>query len=98
MNKLIYILTAVFLLALVACKKTSNGTMTVVKDCTGTYLNFEGKDYHVCNPEKISSFSDGAIVKATFKKLKECDGSAKDMVVCMMMHDNEGWIDVEEIK
>ena len=72
--------------------------MTVVRDCTGTYLRFKGKDYHVCNLEKVSSFSDGTTVTATFKKIKECNGSANNVGTCLIIHDNEGWINVEKIK
>jgi hypothetical protein len=88
------LLTALF----PACKKERNQTMTIVRDCTGTYLRLEGKDYQVCNLEKVSSFSDGTLVTATFKKIKECNGSAKDAIVCLMLHPNEGWIEVEKVK
>ena len=88
------LLTALF----PACKKERNQTMTIVRDCTGTYLRIEGKDYQVCNLEKVSSFSDGTLVTATFKKIKECNGSAKDAIVCLMLHPNEGWIEVEKVK
>ena len=98
MKKLISIVTIVFLLTLFACKKEQNKTVTVIRDCTGTYLCLDGKDYQVCNLEKVSSFTDGATVTATFKKIKECNGSAKDAIVCYMLHANEGWIEVDKIK
>lgn len=68
--------------------------MTVVRDCTGTYLRFNEKDYNVCNLEKVSSFPNGILVTATFKKIKNCTGGA----ICHMYHENEGWIQVEKIK
>lgn len=51
------------------CKKESNINVTVVRDCTGTYLRWDGKDYQVCNLEKVSSFSDGRDAIATFRKI-----------------------------
>jgi SH3-like domain-containing protein len=72
--------------------------MTVVKDCTGTYLRYKEKDYHVCNLEMTSSYENGALVTATVKKIKECKGSAMNEIVCAMIHDNEGWILIEKIK
>lgn len=90
---LIYI-TALF----TSCNKKRDQTATVERDCTGTYLSLEGKDYHVCNLEKVSSFLDGTKVKATFKKIKDCNGSANDAIVCEMLHENEGWIEVEKIE
>jgi hypothetical protein len=98
MKKLILIATTVSFLILFSCKKEINRTVTVVRDCTGTYLRLDEKDYHVCNLEMVSSFADGTTVTATFKKLKECNGSAKDQFVCYMLHENEGWIEVDKIK
>lgn len=98
MKKIICFTTSVFLVTLFACKKETNKSVTVVRDCTGTYLRFEGKDYHVCNPEKVSSYTEGTTVEATFKKIKECNGLAKDGAVCYMVHENEGWVDVEKVK
>jgi hypothetical protein len=81
-----------------SCKKEINQTVTVEHDCTGTYLRFDGKDYHVCNLEKVASFSDGATARAKFKKIRECNGSARDAIVCAMLHPNEGWIEVRSIE
>ena len=86
------------LFTLFACQKEKYETMTVVRDCTGTYLRFNEKDYHVCNLEKVSSFANGTEVSANFKKIEECNGSAKNSIVCMFLHANEGWITVNEIK
>ena len=60
-------------------------------------MRLDGKDYHVCNLEKVSMFSDGAEVTATFRKIEECNGSAKDAIACYMLYPNEGWIEVEKV-
>ena len=91
---ILLVLTALF----PSCKKERSQTLTVERNCTGTYLRLDGKDYKVCNLEKVSSFSDGTTVTATFKKIDECNGAAKDAVVCQTLHPNEGWIEVDEIK
>ena len=85
-------------LILLSCDKVKYQNTIVVKDCTGTYLRLDGKDYHVCNPENLSVYADGSIVKASFTKLKEYNCSSKDAIVCMMYHENEGWIQVNKIK
>jgi len=72
--------------------------MTVITDCTGTYLRVGDKDYHVCNTEKMTAFQNLQLVKADFKKIDACQGAAADDVVCMMFHENEGWIEVESIE
>ena len=48
--------------------------------------------------EKVDSFPDGALVEATFVKKNECNGSAKDAIVCEKFHQNDGWIRVDEIR
>jgi len=80
------------------CKKELNQTVTVIRDCTGTYLRFDGKDYQVCNLETVASFTDGATAKVAFRKISECNSSARDVFVCKMLHANEGWIEVRSIE
>jgi hypothetical protein len=98
MKSVLYITTAILLFTFCACTKESGKTAIVVKDCSGTYLRVDGKDYHVCNLEKTDPFADSATVTVVFKSIAECNGSAKDAVICFMLHENEGWIEVEEIK
>jgi len=98
MKNILFIVTAVFLLSFLSCKKEQTEKVEVVRDCTGTYLRFDLKEYRVCNLEKVDSFPDGAMVEATFVKKNECNGSAKDAIVCAKFHQNDGWIRVDEIK
>jgi hypothetical protein len=97
-----YILILPFILSLsvftTSCKKDKSETMTVVRNCTGTYLRLDGKDYHVCNLEMVEPFSDGESVSVEFKKIKECHGSANEVIICQMVYENEGWIEVESIE
>ena len=97
-NHLIFLFFLAFTTMFSSCKKERNQTVIVVRDCTGTYLRLDGKDYHVCNLEKVSSFSDCDTVTATFKKIKECNGSAKGTIVCYVVHVNEGWIEVDKLR
>ena len=97
MKRIAFTVTLIAIAMLSACKKR-NKEVRVVRDCTGTYLRFNEKDYQVCNLEKVASYSNGANVTATFKKIEECNGSANDVIVCAMYHPNEGWIEVESIE
>lgn len=81
-----------------SCKKENAHAVTLIRDCTGTYLRWNEKDYQVCNLEKVSAFPDGSILSATFKRIPTCNGSAANAIVCQMLHANEGWIEVIEIK
>ncbi len=70
--------------------------MQVVRDCTGTYLRINKKDYHVCNIERIATYADGQTIKAAFKKIGECEKQPE--IVCMMFHENEGWVEITKVK
>lgn len=80
------------------CKKENYVNATVVKDCIGTYLRVSDKDYQVCNIEKTVSFNDQEKVLANFNLLKQCTGTATTVPVCYMLHTNEGWINIIDIK
>jgi hypothetical protein len=86
------------MICLSCLEEIENENVIVLRDCTGTYLRYNRKDYHVCNLEKVESFPDGTLIMATFKRIKRCDGSAKNVIVCMSLHANEGWVEVEKVK
>ena len=70
---------------------------TIVRDCTGTYIRVEGKDYLVCNFKKIQNYKEGSKAKVSYEIPKECpefDGIA----VCMMYHEHVGMIRILSIK
>ncbi|HMN32237.1 MAG TPA: hypothetical protein PKA54_02575 [Chitinophagaceae bacterium] len=90
MKRIISIATTLFILIFFACNKKNNQTVTVVRDCTGTYLRLNGRDYQVCNLEKVASFSTGAKVTVTFKILTECNDSSNPAAACEMFHKSKG--------
>jgi len=71
--------------------------MIVIKDCTGSYLQFKEEDYHICNIEVVENYTNGTEVKASFKKIDDCPEN-DEVVVCEMLHKNKGWIEVTEIE
>ena len=83
--------------AILSCKKVSNEEVIIVRDCTGTYLRYKNKDYHVCNHDKLKAYPDGKEVKVSFKKINQCKSSASEENVCHMFHENEGWIEVQKV-
>ena len=96
-------LPAIALIALVcmssscASTKIKQESVKLVRDCTGTYLRFNEKDYKVCNLNKVSDYSDGQMVTASFRKSDQCTDKSQPDMVCMMYHENEGWIQVTDI-
>ncbi len=87
----------ILLLANLSCEKSETQELIVIRDCTGTYLRLKEKDYRVCNLEKLAPFPDGAKVAATFKRIDVCKGSANETIICYMLHENEGWIEVLKV-
>lgn len=92
---IISIFTTILLTILISCSKVNNESMTVIKDCTGSYLRFNAKDYQVCNIEIVADFENGAKVEASFEKIDECENN---WIVCYMLHENEGWINVIKVE
>lgn len=98
MKTTFHILTLLLALTFFSCKKDVTKNATVIKDCTGTYMRLNGKDYKVCNIEKVSSFQNGTTVSVSFKELKDCEGSGNIVATCYMLHQFESWIEIENIK
>jgi len=73
-------------------------TMVFIKDCTGSYLRYDGLDYHICNTELTTSFSNGDTILAVYHKITACNGAASKGIICMMYHKNEGWIQLDTIR
>lgn len=85
-------------LSLFSCKKECFQNAIVVKDCTGTYLQMGGKDYKVCNFEKLTAYDNGTMINFTHKDLGSCGSSEKGEPVCSISHPSAGWMEVEKIK
>ncbi len=83
-------------LLFIACDKTKGIQAEVIRDCTGTYLRIAGKDYHVCNTPKTASIAHGTMVIAAYTRSESC--SRNEEIDCYMLHANEGWIEVKQIK
>lgn len=99
MRKITLLLVTTLLLSTVySCKKINNKAMVVLKDCTGAYLQFKGKDYRVCNLDMVATFADKAKVNASFRKIKNCTDSGQSTIGCKLYHKNEGWITIERIE
>lgn len=86
------------LLSLIAssCSTVSGIEAVVIRDCTGTYVRVDGKDYLVCNREKLKEYQEGDTVRVRFKKTTYCQ-ELKDEIVCMMYHEHEGMVKLIKI-
>lgn len=77
--------------------KITDQKMKVVKDCSGTYIQYDNVDYHVCNKDLLGNYKDGEWIVASFYTLNECTEKS-DQMVCMLYHENKGWVKVYGIK
>ena len=92
--KIIGVVSLVIMVVISSCSSIKNTEVTVVRDCTGTYVRSNEKDYHVCNLDVVKDVADGATVKLDFKKVSACP-AMDSTIVCMMYHENEGWVEVK---
>lgn len=96
MKKLLLTAGALGLLAAGGCHKDPVDAVTVIHDCTGSYLRSGGKDYKVCNMEKTDAYENGTRVTARFRRIPDCR-SLDGRFFCKMYHANEGWIEIAYI-
>lgn len=83
-----------------ACRKKEQQqqyAMTVVKDCTGTYLRYDSKDYQVCNYKILTDYANGTALSVSYDRIDNCT-EPYPPVVCQMLHANEGYILVKSIR
>jgi len=97
MKKTLSITAIALLFTMFSCNKEEFKSMTVVKDCSGTYLSIDGKDFLVCNEERLSSMSNGTQVTATFRKIDDCP-SLREKCICKIGHKSYGWVEVVDFK
>lgn len=80
-------------------KTVITSEVKLVRDCTGTYIRYQEKDYQVCNFELLNDVASDNNITAEFYQSDDCDNPAfKDMIVCAMYHENEGWIKIKSFK
>lgn len=91
-----YILISVMVLcALASCKKKTKENALVIKDCTGSYLHINDKDYLICNSELVDNIESGTKLSVTYQNTKNCD--ILSPTLCELYHKNEGTIEITKI-
>jgi len=94
MKKIIFGIGIISLLT--SCGKFTHKA-TIERDCTGTYIEINNRDYLVCNPSMVSSYSDGSSIKVKYTSVFECPTDS-NTVVCELYHKNYGMVKITEIK
>lgn len=68
----------------------------IVRNCSGTYIQYNGQDYKVCNEEILDAFENESQIKLTFKDSSPCK-IPKDVAICMMYHPHLGNVEITSI-
>jgi hypothetical protein len=77
-----------------SCKKVECHPATVLRDCTGTYLKIGAKEYFVCNPGKIASYSENSIINVDYKLSEGCDDG---QIHCEMLRLSDGRLLIKSV-
>ncbi|PHR24414.1 MAG: hypothetical protein COA38_16615 [Fluviicola sp.] len=88
--------TLLILLTLSSCDKTTQKGK-INRDCTGTYLELNDKDYLICNPTMTNSFQDGSSVRVKFKSESSCPSNSVTFI-CYLYHKSYGFVEITEIQ
>ena len=81
-----------------SCKKATNANATVVKNCTGVYLQINTSNYKVCNKEILNNYEGGEKVNASFRIANDNTCKAKDDVICMMAFPFKDWVVIIKVE
>ena len=84
------------LLILASCAKISRNAK-IGRDCTGTYLEINNKDYFVCNSFMLNSYPDGSVISVKYQFISECK-SDSNMAICELYHQKFGTVEIVQIK
>ncbi len=57
--------------------------MMVIKNCSGSYLSYDGSNYKVCNSDILNGCAHGTTVNAVFVRINKCE-VVNDKVRCLM--------------
>lgn len=95
-NIFVGVFAVLFAMTMVSCSKGYQKA-TIDRDCTGTYIQLNDKDYFVCNPEMVSSYDEGSEIKVKFNSKSTCPQDPNQNI-CEMYHMNYGIVEITEIK
>lgn len=73
-----------------------SGPVQIIKNCTGAYIRYLGKDYRVCNDELLKYYADGSQASVTFSPAGDC--SQGDRYLCNMYYFYEETVTISCIR
>lgn len=72
--------------------------VTLFRNCTGSYLRIDGKDWRICNYQAVNGIADNAVLSVHYERVEANAAACKDdQVVCAMYHPHEGLVEIKEV-
>lgn len=94
-SMLVGILTVLCGMSMNSCSKDYQHA-TIDRDCTGTYLELNDKDYLVCNPDIVNWIEEGNEIQVKFKTNASCPQDPNQSL-CELYHAHCGIVEILEI-
>lgn len=76
--------------------QSRSGKAKVIRNCTGTYLQFRKSHYLVCNSGAISGFEDNEKIRVRVRKMPFCPEISGE--ICALYFENKGAVEITKIK
>lgn len=80
---------------MLSCNKENDKKVTVIRDCTGTYLQINNNEYKVCNPEKIKNYIHGTTIVASYRITSNCK---ENSFACQLYHPFKDYVKINRVK
>jgi hypothetical protein len=90
-------ITIFIALTLLSCNKINQDAI-VAKNCSGTTISVNDKNYRVCNEEILEDYMDGESVEISFSILKNGCPEFENGVVCDLFLEYKQWIEIKKVK
>ena len=89
------LLVGIFAITILGSCGKFRGNATIVRDCTGTYLRMDNRDYLICNPSMAESYENGSSVTVKYQTDDECNLTG---AACYMYHESHGNVKIISIE
>ena len=93
--KNIFSILTIVIFTFISCSKDDYKEGKIIKNCTGSYLNIDDKEYLICNSEVVVDFNNDTEVLVDFTLIDNCNNNQG--TICMMVYNYNGTISVNEI-
>ncbi|MFK7784654.1 MAG: hypothetical protein AB8B56_06055 [Crocinitomicaceae bacterium] len=91
------ILIGIFSMSLLASCGKFTRNAEIDRDCTGTYLRLNNRDYLICNPTSVSSYADGSSIKVKYQTVYDCN-TDPNQSICELYHKHYGTVEITDVE